>query len=861
MGEVNKQFEVVGDFILSGIHINDIFEFKNDELPPIRQIELPNGSVQTGAYVTIPGQQLFLSGSELSITSGNTVDLSTILSEIDIQTLTLSSDKLYIDRGNMVDLTEYRQTLTISGTTLNISDGNEVDLGFLSDELDNQTLSLSDGHLSITNGNSVDLNALSQTLSVSGTTLAISDGNEVDLGFLAEELDNQQLSISGNVISLTNGGDISLEDFKPYAPIFVTNVNNNNGLIQKTYVADTTPSNKIISGFTVDDDSNLDVTIEWDGPIDDWMGDVYVNGQVVPVNSSSQLGSSRRFSATVNVDLNGAETLSVSGNGYSDHVPVTLLGGGPEITDVQFGSLPTYGGTQQSMFLDGDTVQVTATFNTTDIDSVTIYGNTSTATTSQTFNNVNVTDNGDGTSSYTFTATVDTTDTTTTDRPIQISAKNSFGTQGDTHTSTAVIPVRQGAAVTDVSFGSYPGTQTELKDNDTVTVTLTFDTNNVSSVQFDSGSNYASGYQTRSVSTSNLTGSVTMTIDTSVTTPQQQSVRVRAKTPNGQYGVYHVSVDKLTVNNAGPVFSGFNVSYPTNQSAVQSGDTADVTLNISSAGDSPTYTYSDSTGQLSIPDTTSYSATKTVTANNSGAYNISSTNYRVVVVRTENNKSATYTNNVKVVDTLPALTISGNSNSFRSGGDENTSTQTYQITVTSNQQLTSFSMDAAGTAGTFLGSWSGSNSNRTWTRNIQISDADAKGTFNFQNVAAVNLVNETQTSASNTQYTLAGFVQRSLTMSALSRTRALGTNVADPTNITASETFRGTITFDNTIADGTTIDGDISSGIDVTNKFTIVDSSDTSVVDYNGDTIFYLDRTAVNNNVSGTSVITVEETI
>jgi hypothetical protein len=96
-------------------------------------------------------------------------------------------------------------------------------------------------------------------------------------------------------------------------------------------------------------------------------------------------------------------------------------------------------------------------------------------------------------------------------------------------------------------------------------------------------------------------------------------------------------------------------------------------------------------------------------------------------------------------------------------------------------------------------------------------------------------------------------------MSALSRTRSLGTNVSDPTNLTISETFRGSISFDNTIADGTSLNADISTGVDVSNKYTIVDSGDLTTVDYSGDTFFYLDRVAVNNNVSGTSVLVVEE--
>ena len=98
-------------------------------------------------------------------------------------------------------------------------------------------------------------------------------------------------------------------------------------------------------------------------------------------------------------------------------------------------------------------------------------------------------------------------------------------------------------------------------------------------------------------------------------------------------------------------------------------------------------------------------------------------------------------------------------------------------------------------------------------------------------------------------------------MAALSRTRALGTAVGDPTELTVSETFRGSITFDSTIADGTSLDADISTGVDVASKFTIVDSTDPTTVDYGGDTIFYLDRVAVNNNVSGTSVITIEEAV
>ena len=515
------------------------------------------------------------------------------------------------------------------------------------------------------------------------------------------------------------------------------------------------------------------------------------------------------------------------------------------------------------MYLDGDDLEITATFDSTDVASISLDGGNDTATSNVTDQSVTVTDNGDGTSSVTFTATVDTTLSSTTDVPIKISAKNSFGTEGSEHTSTAEVPVRQGPAITDVTFGSYPGSQSELKDNDSISMTVTFDTNNVTQVQLQGGGSYASSSQTKNVTPNTLSATTTITIDTSVTTATFQSVRLRARGGNNNYGSYINSTNQLTVNNAGATFSGFSVTYPSGQSALKDTESADVNLTISSYGSSPTFTYSDPRNEISIPNTTQYAQTKTVTCSNTGAYNISSNNFRVVVNRAENDKTTTYTSGVvKIADVLPTLTVSVPSSRLRSGGDENTSTQTYQVTVTSNQNLDSFNMSAAGSAGTLLGSWSGSNSNRTWTRNIQISDADDKGDFSWGSVSAVNLADSTQdTINSGDTYTLGGFVERDLTVSALSRTRALGTHVADTSELTASETFRGTITFDSTIADGSSLDADISTGIDVANKFTIVDSADLDTVDYAGDTIFYLDRVAVNNNVSGTSVITIEESV
>ncbi|MDB4464433.1 hypothetical protein N9033_00015 [bacterium] len=910
MAQVQKQFEIVGDLILSGDSVRNIFE-PLGLVPPVRAITIPGGSVLSGADVTIPSQTLNLSGSQLTLSDGNTVDLADALPEIDIQTISLSNDIVSITRGNTISLEDYKQQLTlsgdtllissgndvdlspmkqdlsVSGTELSISDGNTVDLGFLAEELDDQTLSLSgttltisngnaidlatmqqdltlDGtDLSITDGNTVDLSPMNQSLSISGTNLTITDGNTVDLAFLAEELDNQTLSLSGNTLTISNGNNIDLSTTQPDAisPVFVTNIVNNNGLLQKSYLQGTIPNDYIVTGITVDDDSDIDITVEWDGPTDDWMGEITINDNIITDQYISRIGNTRRFTATVNMDLDGAENIVVSGNGSSHTTTVSLLGQGPAVTNVSFGSIPTYGGQQQSMYLDGDTLEVTLTFDTEDVSSISLDGGNDTATTSVSNMSITPVNVGDGTSTYTFNTSIDTSLSSVTDVPVKISAKNSFGTEGDEHTSIAKVPVRQGPEITNITFGGYPGTQTELKDNDSISITVTFDTNNISNVQLASGGSYASSSQTKNVTVNSLQATTSITIDTSVTSAQDQPIRIRARGGNNNYGNYINSTNTVTVNNVSPTFSGFSVTYPTGQQALKNTDTADVNLTITNVGSSPTYTYSNPRSEVSIPSTNVYSQTKTVTNTNSGNYNISSNNFKVVVNRQENDKTSTYSSGViKIADVAPSISISVPNSRLRSGGDENTTAQTYQITVTSNQQLDSFNMSAAASAGTLLGSWQGSNSNRTWKRNIQISDSDDKGTFDWSSINATNLAETVKTTAdSGGTYTIGGFVERSLTMSALSRTRVFGTDVGDPTKLTITETFRGSITFDNTLADGSSIETDISTGVDVTSKYTIVDSGDPGKVDYGGDAFFYLDRVAVNNNVSGTSVITVEE--
>ena len=178
-------------------------------------------------------QTLQLAGSNLSISSGNSIDLSSLLGNN--QTLTLADTTLTISDGNSIDLsvlqtpaidlTPYAttndlnaalaalpsdsdsQTLTFNGTTLSISSGNAVDLASLVDLTDLT------GYATETFVNSA-INALidtdGQLLTLNGTRLTITGGNYVELADAIPTADSQTLALNGTTLSISGGNSITL---------------------------------------------------------------------------------------------------------------------------------------------------------------------------------------------------------------------------------------------------------------------------------------------------------------------------------------------------------------------------------------------------------------------------------------------------------------------------------------------------------------------------------------------------------------------------------------------------------------------------------------------------------------------------
>ncbi len=110
------------------------------------------------------------------------------------------------------------QTLSLLGTNLTIESGNTIDLASVSS--DNQIISKTGARISLEDGGFVDLNDDSQTneiqdLSFVGDVLKVTNNvfaSNINLSAYKDNTDAQALTKSGKVITLVNGGSVTLND-------------------------------------------------------------------------------------------------------------------------------------------------------------------------------------------------------------------------------------------------------------------------------------------------------------------------------------------------------------------------------------------------------------------------------------------------------------------------------------------------------------------------------------------------------------------------------------------------------------------------------------------------------------------------
>ena len=340
------------------------------------------------------------------------------------------------------------------------------------------------------------------------------------------------------------------------------------------------------------------------------------------------------------------------------------------------------------------------------------------------------------------------------------------------NTTVRVNLAGAGPAITAITFGAYPGTQTALKAGDTIGVTVTVE-NDATSVWIKAGDAAASlvnlslgaedgagaGYRY-------ATGTITIS-----SVASNAGVTAQASNALGTNGDEFESSD-LTIDQVYPTITFNSITYPASQGAIKNSETADVNVSVTNwTNGVDTIVYSTPLNQISIPSTTTYSQVKTVTRI-AGDYNVSSNNYSVTATKVNNAASSTYSRNVRIANVAAQLSVVEPAARLRTGGTGYSNvglttaatTAEHTITITSNQILNAVPTLADPAAG--QGSWkNGAFVNASgmvsFTNILQVPDSSTRGTHNWGAISGTNLAGiATTTITGSTTYTIGGFVPR-----------------------------------------------------------------------------------------------------
>lgn len=324
-------------------------------------------------------QTLSLTGTTLSITGGNSLNLSAI--NTDSQTLTISGNNLSITGGNTIALptlteidgsiTNEIQILSISGNTISLTNGGSIILpaevdGSITNEI--QTISKTGSTITLSNGGGSITDSDEQTLSLSGASLSISGGNTITLptgttyiagtginitgntisntGDLSSTNEIQTISETGNIITLSNGGGIVTDNDEQSlsltgTTLAISNGNNVNlsSINTDSQTLSVTGNNLTITGGNT---VALPTLTEVDGSVTNEIQTLSVSGNSLSITG----GNTVTLPAVTEVDgsvTNELQTISKTGN------TVTLSNGGGSVTDDD----------NQNLSITGNTLSIT----------------------------------------------------------------------------------------------------------------------------------------------------------------------------------------------------------------------------------------------------------------------------------------------------------------------------------------------------------------------------------------------------------------------------------------------------------------------------------------------------------------------
>ena len=169
----------------------------------------------------------------------------------------------------------------------------------------------------------------------------------------------------------------TLEEASPF--LFFSDAIDNQGVTNKDYRQTPTPNTQL-SGVTVAVAEDMSFTLQWDGPNDEYIGIAKINGQEIPFNNITELGTdTRRFEGFIdNLNVEGLTGITGEANGREIVIPLTELGSGPAPINILIDSLenatPKPGELLGTTHLkQGDSINVYVDFNRSDIQSIKVH--------------------------------------------------------------------------------------------------------------------------------------------------------------------------------------------------------------------------------------------------------------------------------------------------------------------------------------------------------------------------------------------------------------------------------------------------------------------------------------------------------
>lgn len=315
-----------------------------------------------------------------------------------------------------------------------------------------------------------------------------------------------------------------------------------------------------------------------------------------------------------------------------------------------------------------------------------------------------------------------------TESRVIVVASNSGRSASISVTRLATAPVPLTCVI-----GILPGTQTEVKLNDTVSVTGTVQPNATHVRVMAYGAFKESAWIPVNVVSPSLSSYTIPAIVNSST--GLLKARVEAKNIYGTIGAYLTSSTSITLNQTFPTFGSFSYTCSSGNLGFKGTETGTFSMSVANAD---TYVYSSPNGNFIINSPTVYSAqNKVITCTNPSTYidntgNVSSNsvcNIQLVATKLSNGAQATFRTVIEVAPIAPVVSITLPQSRLRSSFNG----EVYSITATSTQNLPNAPNIIIPTG---FGSWQNGSSwsqisSKVWKRNIVITDSNTKGSSNW----------------------------------------------------------------------------------------------------------------------------------